>query len=315
MNNYCTNGKAPVGGTTEALSEVTQPLTEGFNMSNSNSDLTIGANALTFNFSAQALRVVMIDGEPWFVASDVCGALAHSDTSMAVRRLDDDEKGTSTVCTPGGDQQMTVINESGLYSLILTSRKPEAKKFKKWVTSEVLPAIRKTGRYVAPAAEPRPAPTAAREKINASDNQHMKRIVWLAGRNFHRQEAVTQGIWYHLRQVTNNPAPNAYSIDHIPALAAELRRVISLCDQVGQITRHVEEQAVKRIFRKGETAEKVLAHLACEAARDVQKLRESVAEFPVWMESDLIGFSERQPAHFVSHYTSEQPDFFIGVAV
>lgn len=89
----------------------------------------------------------------------------------------------------------------------------------------------------------------------------------------------------------------------------------SLCDQVGQITRHVEEQAIKRIFRKGETAEKVLSFLAREAARDVQKLRESVAEFPVWMESELIGFSERQPAHFVSHYEPEQPDFFIGVAV
>ena len=162
--------------------------------------------------------------------------------------------------------------------------------------------------------EPQPAPAAAREKINASDNQHMKRIVWFAGRNFHRQEAVTQGIWYHLRQATNNPAPNAYSVDHIPVLAAELRRVISLCDQIGQITRHVEEQAVKRIFRKGETAEKVLSFLAREAARDVQKLHESVAEFPAWMESDLIGFSERQPAHFVSHYTPEQPDFFLSAA-
>lgn len=163
--------------------------------------------------------------------------------------------------------------------------------------------------------EPQPAPAAAREKLNATDMQHMKRIVWFAGRNFHSQESATQGIWHYLRQVTNNPAPNAYSVDHIPALATELRRVISLCDQVGQITRHVEEQAVKRIFRKGETAEKVLSFLAREAARDVQKLRESVAEFPVWMESELIGFSERQPAHFVSHYAPEQPDFFIGLAV
>lgn len=289
-------------------------------MSNSNSDLTIGANALTFNFSAQALRVVMIDGEPWFVAADVCAALGIQRTSDAVEKLDGDEKGTDLIRTPGGAQKMLIVNESGLNAIILRCRDAmmpgtPAHKYRKWVTSEVLPAIRKTGRYVAPAAEPRPAPTAAREKINASDNQHMKRIVWLAGRNFHRQEAVTQGIWYHLRQATNNPAPNAYSVDHIPVLAAELRRVISLCDQIGQITRHVEEQAVKRIFRKGETAEKVLAHLAREAARDVQKLHESVAEFPAWMESDLIGFSERQPAHFVSHYTPEQPDFFIGVAV
>lgn len=106
------------------------------------------APALTFTFSTQALRCIMRDGEPWFVAADVCDALGVGDTSQAASRLDDDERGTCTIRTPGGQQEMTIINESGLYSLILTSRKPEAKKFKKWVTSEVLPAIRKTGRYI-----------------------------------------------------------------------------------------------------------------------------------------------------------------------
>jgi len=100
----------------------------------------------SFTPSLQA-RAVMRDGEPWFVAADVCAALDYSDTSMTVRRLDEDERGTSSICTPFGDQQMLVINEAGLYSLILGSRKPEAKAFKKWVTSEVLPSIRKTGSY------------------------------------------------------------------------------------------------------------------------------------------------------------------------
>lgn len=68
--------------------------------------------------------------------------------------LDDDEKGAHIVRTPGGEQEVTIINESGLYSLILRSRKPSAKRFKKWVTSEVLPSIRKTGRYVAPGYRP-----------------------------------------------------------------------------------------------------------------------------------------------------------------
>ena len=163
-------------------------------------------------------------------------------------------------------------------------------------------------------ASPQPAPTAAREKLNASDMQHIKRVVWFAARNFHRENAACQGIWHHLREVTYNPAPNAYSVDHIPVLAAELRRIVSLCEQVGQITRHVEEQAVKRIFRKGETAEKVLSYLARQAASDVQKLREGMAEFPTWMEADLIGFTERQPARFINHYEPEQPDFFLGAA-
>lgn len=105
----------------------------------------------SFEFNPNPLRVVMRDGEPWFAAADVCAAL-QLETHVAVRRLDDDEKGRCSIPTLGGDQEMSVINESGLYSLIMGSRKPEAKKFRKWVTAEVLPAIRKTGRYEAPAA-------------------------------------------------------------------------------------------------------------------------------------------------------------------
>lgn len=92
-------------------------------------------------------RAITIDGEPWFVAKDVCEALGLSDTSGPVSRLDNDERGTAIIGTPSGDQQMLTINESGLYSLILTSSKPAAKRLKKWVTSEVLPSIRKTGSY------------------------------------------------------------------------------------------------------------------------------------------------------------------------
>jgi prophage antirepressor-like protein len=94
-----------------------------------------------------SFRTMMIDGEPWFVLSDVCRALDISNTGNAAARLDDDEKGIRTVDTPSGPQRMVIINESALYSLILTSRKEGAKRFKKWVTSEVLPSIRKTGGY------------------------------------------------------------------------------------------------------------------------------------------------------------------------
>ena len=90
-----------------------------------------------FKFEAHEVRSITKDGEPWFVASDVCEALTIANVSMAVSRLDDDEKGISSVDTLGGPQDAAIINESGLYSLILTSRKPEAKRFKKWVTSEV----------------------------------------------------------------------------------------------------------------------------------------------------------------------------------
>ena len=102
---------------------------------------------ITFEFVTQSVRVLIIDGEPWFVAVDVCAALHINNNRMALERLDDDERGVSVMDTPGGPQKMSIINESGLYALILTSRKPEAKKFKKWVTSEVLPTLRKQGHY------------------------------------------------------------------------------------------------------------------------------------------------------------------------
>ena len=105
------------------------------------------AKVFTFNASNQNIRVQMKDGEPWFVAKDVCDALEIENNRNATSRLDDDEKGVSTVRTSSGEQQMTIVNESGLYNLIFQSRKAEAKAFRKWVTSEVLPSIRKTGRY------------------------------------------------------------------------------------------------------------------------------------------------------------------------
>lgn len=123
-----------------------------------NSLAELGTAVSVFDSMGQRLRVITKDGEPWFVAADVCAALTIGNTSMAMERLDDDEKGISSIDTLGGKQEFAIINESGLYNLILGSRKPEAKRFKKWVTSEVLPSIRKTGGYRIPQASSQVAP-------------------------------------------------------------------------------------------------------------------------------------------------------------
>ena len=105
--------------------------------------------AKEFLFNDQRVRTVVRDGEPWFVGKDVAEILGYSDTAQAVRkRIDDEDKGVVEMTTPGGKQNMVVINESGLYSLILSSKLPTAKEFKRWVTSEVLPTIRKHGAYM-----------------------------------------------------------------------------------------------------------------------------------------------------------------------
>lgn len=93
------------------------------------------------------VRTVQKDGQPWFVAADVCRALDMDKT--ATRRLDDDEKGLHSTQTPGGKQNLVIVNEPGLYALVLGSRKPEARAFKRWITHEVIPSIRRSGGYIA----------------------------------------------------------------------------------------------------------------------------------------------------------------------
>ena len=102
-----------------------------------------------FNFSGQNVRIITINDEPWFVGKDVADILGYSNSRKALSdHVDDEDKGVTKSDTLGGSQNITIINESGLYSLILKSKKPEAKQFKRWVTSEVLPTIRKHGAYM-----------------------------------------------------------------------------------------------------------------------------------------------------------------------
>lgn len=122
-----------------------------------------------FAFNEHLVRVVEIDGEPWFVGKDICSVLDIQKHHQALESLDDDERGTYSVGTPRGDQSMIVISEPGVYRLVFRSRKPEAEAFKRWLAHEVLPQLRRTGEYRAspdllPAREEtlRDAPLAAK---------------------------------------------------------------------------------------------------------------------------------------------------------
>ncbi len=102
---------------------------------------------MEFSFKGCAVRTVFHDGGTWFVAADICAVLELTDPTAALLRLDQDEKGLTTIRTVGGNQKMNVVSESGLYHLTFTSRKPQAKVFRRWVTGTVLPSICKTGGY------------------------------------------------------------------------------------------------------------------------------------------------------------------------
>ena len=104
-----------------------------------------------WDYESSEVRTVQVNGEPWFVGKDVAAVLGYSNPRDAInKRVDDEDKGVAKCDTLGGVQDLTIINESGLYSLVLSSKLPNAKKFKRWVTNEVLPSIRKHGAYMTP---------------------------------------------------------------------------------------------------------------------------------------------------------------------
>jgi prophage antirepressor-like protein len=146
---------------------------------------------VVFDFQSQPVRVVVRDGDPWFVASDVAEALEYKVAKDLTRILDDDEKGGHNLPTLGGNQDVSIISESGLYHAILKSRKPKAKPFRRWVTGEVLPVIRKTGMYLhAPAMRPG---LTAEQKSGILGRIHRLTRFWFIG------ESSKMWIFNHLR--------------------------------------------------------------------------------------------------------------------
>ncbi len=141
----------------------------------------MAANLIPFSNDSYSVRVIDRDGSPWFVAKDVCAALDLTNSSQALSRLDREEKGVILTDTLGGRQRVAVISESGLYALILRSDKPAARPFRRWVTGEVLPAIRRTGRYSAavPASGSVGVPEVAPVAAITADEALDRLLAWL----------------------------------------------------------------------------------------------------------------------------------------
>ena len=168
----------------------------------------------TFNENNKPIRVELVDGEPWFVAKDVCDALTLENSRKATASLDDDEKGVSPIVTPSGTQQMTIVNESGLYNLIFQSRKPEAKKFRKWVTGEVLPSIRKTGKYESAMAQQHTEQgLTVRPRRSRSElvNADLLNLLWLIGDSLRQGEIRDVALELGVSRQTVSKVLNGYA--------------------------------------------------------------------------------------------------------
>ena len=206
-----------------------------------------------FSFQEEhQVRVVMINGEPWFVAKDVCDALRLVNSRKALMSLDEDEKGVTLSYTPGGEQKLNIISESGLYTLILRCRDAvkqgtTAWRFRKWVTNEVLPSICKNGEYV----YIEPEPMRAAEPLNWRQKEYLRGLINDIAQSFQYRNAWISGVWLALRRACRNPSPNPITVDDLPAITAELRRILTAAESALGNMRTYERELLRDVVRGG----------------------------------------------------------------
>ncbi|HGJ5881065.1 MAG TPA: Bro-N domain-containing protein [Arsenophonus nasoniae] len=248
-----------------------------------------------FNFEDHKIRIVIHNGEYWFVAADICAALNLSNPTKSVSCLDDDEKAlTSIQGLSRGNEHANIVSESGLYTLILRCRDAVKQgtlswRFRKWVTNEVLPSIRKTGKYEHPKHHPE-----ARELLTADDTSHLSRLIWTMANGFRFERSWTQGIWYALRHATGVESPQNFEVNQIPIIAKECEKIYNFTNGVKEAIYEAEKQAVRRVLRKREDADKVLAEMKQLLEESYQAQTLVLADtLTRWQQAEIQQFLQR----------------------
>ncbi|HGJ5883112.1 BRO family protein [Arsenophonus sp.] len=250
------------------------------------------AQAISFSFQeTHNVRIQIISGEPWFCLKDVCEILSIIVASPERFRMDD--KGITKHVTPtkGGNQQLVYVNEPNLYRVIFRSNKPEAKQFQDWVFNEVLPSIRKTGRYDHHQPQPQ---TKASERFSHSDTRNLTHLVWCMTNGFRFERSWSNAVWLALREVTGTPSPERFQVEHIPLMADECRRIYYITESLRQIINDAEKQTIKRLLRKRENIDTVLAEIKQLFEQfHHQQIGIITSRTDHWYEGELTHFLER----------------------
>lgn len=225
-----------------------------------------------FNFqSTHKVRIAKnAQGEPLFCLADVARVLNIQDTKSKNFNLDN--YGVEKIHLTdklGRLQQVTFINEPNLYRVIFRSNKAEARQFQDWVFNEVLPAIRKTGSYTAP-QQTAPAP----EYINSNDWDNLKRLIWICEKEFNCKKSAGLAIWGRLREITGVKSPEKFEVKHLPILAQEFQRILSVIEHYSNIKYQTEKNLIKHILRNGQ--DEVLELLMNEFAEKSQTFQEDL---------------------------------------
>ena len=262
-------------------------------------------NALSvFSFQEEhPVRVVMVDGEPWFVAKDVCDALKLVNSRKALLSLDIDEKSAVTLSYTSSnnvvqDREVNIISESGLYTLILRCRDAvkqgtTAWRFRKWVTSEVLPTIRKSGEY----NYVEPAPKCAGEPLDWRQKRELQGLINDIAQSFRYHNAWISGVWLALRRACKNPAPNPITVDDLPAIVAELRRILEASETALENMRTYEREFLRNVVRGGHRSISCEELPITDLGSEVEKVLPAHFELAI---SKLEKLSAKLPASEIS---------------
>ena len=242
-------------------------------------------------------------GEPLFHGGDLCELLEYTNGRDALRRHveTDDVVKRDIIDRMGRTQQANFVREPGMWSLLLGSHAPNAKKVKRWITSEVLPAIRKTGSYHAVP----PAPTS--EQITAADHKNLQRVVWMICSRFHWNSSWTFAVWFAIRQAIGCPAPNRFEVRHLPLIATELRRILEISTAVRDHCMELEKEAIRRIVRNREAAGPFGERLKAEEAGWLNEQKPWHAQLDGWHQKDLDALALRQPPGGSDHSDYSEP--------
>ncbi|HBD2964959.1 Bro-N domain-containing protein [Raoultella terrigena] len=220
--------------------------------------MTTVTTPVSFSFhETHDVRIQVIDGEPWFCLKDVCEVLTIANPRrVAAEILDSKGVRKTDTLTNGGQQQISFINEPNLYRVIFRSNKPEAKQFQDWVFNEVLPAIRKTGRYERPAAQS--------NELTAKDMLNLKHLIHIMTGQFRYKQAWSNGVWHCLRKVTGVKSPHPFSVSDLPEMADEIRRIMRITCAANRFIADMETEMIKRVIRRNEEVEPFLEEMRQE---------------------------------------------------
>ncbi|HGJ5878179.1 MAG TPA: Bro-N domain-containing protein, partial [Arsenophonus nasoniae] len=191
------------------------------------------------------------------------------------------------------NQLLVYVNEPNLYRVIFRSNKLEAKQFQDWVFNEVLPSIRKTGRYdhTKPKYQPQ---TKAVERFTHSDMRNLTHLVWCITNGFRFERSWSNAVWLALREVTGTPSPERFQVEHIPLMADECRRIYYITETLRQIINDAEKQTIKRLLRKRENIDTVLAEIKQLFEQfHHQQIGIITARTDQWYEGELTHFLKR----------------------